>query len=169
MDPLNDNVASLLNLSTDKFVSELWKDGESRQESLQLRGGGESGGSGVQSCCCIGSGVEFILSFILLPSGGPTFVSHLDHSWLPSSSFLFRQRLRFFPHIFLFVGSQRYHNVKEPTFISVSLFCTRTQVMRTSFSLGVSCCSVEPHHFSVHVSSCLYKHLSLFDLLDSLR
>ncbi|XP_016895941.1 myosin-9 isoform X3 [Cynoglossus semilaevis] len=26
MDPLNDNVASLLNLSTDKFVSELWKD-----------------------------------------------------------------------------------------------------------------------------------------------
>lgn len=39
MDPLNDNVASLLNLSTDKFVSELWKDGESRQESLQLRGG----------------------------------------------------------------------------------------------------------------------------------
>uniref|UniRef100_A0AAX7V8K9 Myosin-9 n=1 Tax=Astatotilapia calliptera TaxID=8154 RepID=A0AAX7V8K9_ASTCA len=31
MDPLNDNVASLLNQSTDKFVSELWKDGESRQ------------------------------------------------------------------------------------------------------------------------------------------
>lgn len=29
MDPLNDNVASLLNQSTDKFVSELWKDGES--------------------------------------------------------------------------------------------------------------------------------------------
>ena len=28
MDPLNDNVASLLNQSTDKFVSELWKDGE---------------------------------------------------------------------------------------------------------------------------------------------
>ncbi|KAF3846862.1 hypothetical protein F7725_003940 [Dissostichus mawsoni] len=26
MDPLNDNVASLLNQSTDKFVSELWKD-----------------------------------------------------------------------------------------------------------------------------------------------
>uniref|UniRef100_A0A671YIM4 Myosin-9 n=1 Tax=Sparus aurata TaxID=8175 RepID=A0A671YIM4_SPAAU len=26
MDPLNDNVATLLNLSTDKFVSELWKD-----------------------------------------------------------------------------------------------------------------------------------------------
>lgn len=31
MDPLNDNVASLLNQSTDKFVSELWKDGELRQ------------------------------------------------------------------------------------------------------------------------------------------
>ncbi len=29
MDPLNDNVASLLNQSTNKFVSELWKDGES--------------------------------------------------------------------------------------------------------------------------------------------
>lgn len=31
MDPLNDNVATLLNQSTDKFVSELWKDGESKQ------------------------------------------------------------------------------------------------------------------------------------------
>lgn len=30
MDPLNDNVASLLNQSTDRFVSELWKDGRSR-------------------------------------------------------------------------------------------------------------------------------------------
>ena len=30
MDPLNDNVASLLNQSTDKFVSELWKDGRFR-------------------------------------------------------------------------------------------------------------------------------------------
>jgi len=29
MDPLNDNVATLLNQSTDKFVSELWKDGRS--------------------------------------------------------------------------------------------------------------------------------------------
>uniref|UniRef100_A0AAQ5YCX0 Myosin-9 n=1 Tax=Amphiprion ocellaris TaxID=80972 RepID=A0AAQ5YCX0_AMPOC len=44
MDPLNDNVATLLNQSTDKFVSELWKDGESRQivvviqESLPLKG-----------------------------------------------------------------------------------------------------------------------------------
>lgn len=37
MDPLNDNVASLLNQSTDKFVSELWKDGE------WSRGGGEDG------------------------------------------------------------------------------------------------------------------------------
>ncbi len=27
MDPLNDNVATLLNQSSDKFVSELWKDG----------------------------------------------------------------------------------------------------------------------------------------------
>lgn len=28
MDPLNDNVATLLHQSTDKFVAELWKDGE---------------------------------------------------------------------------------------------------------------------------------------------
>lgn len=27
MDPLNDNVTTLLNQSSDKFVSELWKDG----------------------------------------------------------------------------------------------------------------------------------------------
>ena len=28
MDPLNDNVATLLHQSTDKFVTELWKDGK---------------------------------------------------------------------------------------------------------------------------------------------
>lgn len=28
MDPLNDNVATLLHQSTDKFVAELWKDGQ---------------------------------------------------------------------------------------------------------------------------------------------
>lgn len=28
MDPLNDNVATLLHQSTDKFVAELWKDGK---------------------------------------------------------------------------------------------------------------------------------------------
>lgn len=28
MDPLNDNVTSLLNASSDKFVADLWKDGE---------------------------------------------------------------------------------------------------------------------------------------------
>lgn len=28
MDPLNDNVASLLHQSSDHFVSELWKEGE---------------------------------------------------------------------------------------------------------------------------------------------
>lgn len=27
MDPLNDNVTSLLNQSSDKFVADLWKDG----------------------------------------------------------------------------------------------------------------------------------------------
>lgn len=32
MDPLNDNVATLLHQSTDKFVAELWKDGESLSE-----------------------------------------------------------------------------------------------------------------------------------------
>lgn len=31
MDPLNDNVATLLHQSTDKFVAELWKDGKSNQ------------------------------------------------------------------------------------------------------------------------------------------
>ena len=28
MDPLNDNVTSLLNASSDKFVADLWKDGK---------------------------------------------------------------------------------------------------------------------------------------------
>lgn len=28
MDPLNDNVAALLHLSTDKLTAEIWKDGE---------------------------------------------------------------------------------------------------------------------------------------------
>lgn len=28
MDPLNDNVATLLHQSADRFVAELWKDGE---------------------------------------------------------------------------------------------------------------------------------------------
>lgn len=32
MDPLNDNVATLLHQSTDKFVAELWKDGESLKQ-----------------------------------------------------------------------------------------------------------------------------------------
>lgn len=36
MDPLNDNVATLLHQSTDKFVAELWKDGESFSQLLQL-------------------------------------------------------------------------------------------------------------------------------------
>lgn len=30
MDPLNDNVTSLLNASSDKFVADLWKDGKAR-------------------------------------------------------------------------------------------------------------------------------------------
>lgn len=34
MDPLNDNVATLLHQSTDKFVAELWKDGESLKQSF---------------------------------------------------------------------------------------------------------------------------------------
>lgn len=36
MDPLNDNVATLLNQSTDKFVSELWRDGEIFLYSLSV-------------------------------------------------------------------------------------------------------------------------------------
>lgn len=35
MDPLNDNVATLLHQSTDKFVAELWKDGESNPSFLK--------------------------------------------------------------------------------------------------------------------------------------
>lgn len=37
MDPLNDNVASLLNQSTDKFVSELWKDGEWTRQVFKVQ------------------------------------------------------------------------------------------------------------------------------------
>ena len=37
MDPLNDNVATLLHQSTDKFVAELWKDGESLNNSLSVQ------------------------------------------------------------------------------------------------------------------------------------
>ena len=40
MDPLNDNVATLLNQSTDKFVSELWKDGEFSQTLIPCADGG---------------------------------------------------------------------------------------------------------------------------------
>lgn len=35
MDPLNDNVATLLHQSTDKFVAELWKDGKSNPLFLE--------------------------------------------------------------------------------------------------------------------------------------
>lgn len=38
MDPLNDNVATLLNMSSDRFVSELWKDGELRDGGSAVRG-----------------------------------------------------------------------------------------------------------------------------------
>lgn len=37
MDPLNDNVATLLHQSTDKFVAELWKDGESLNNLLSVQ------------------------------------------------------------------------------------------------------------------------------------
>lgn len=36
MDPLNDNVASLLHQSSDHFVSELWKEGESGFDPVKL-------------------------------------------------------------------------------------------------------------------------------------
>lgn len=36
MDPLNDNVATLLHQSTDKFVGELWKDGKLLSVHLHL-------------------------------------------------------------------------------------------------------------------------------------
>lgn len=34
MDPLNDNVTSLLNASSDKFVADLWKDGKGCRPEL---------------------------------------------------------------------------------------------------------------------------------------
>lgn len=34
MDPLNDNVTTMLNQSSDKFVSELWKDGTTTDLSV---------------------------------------------------------------------------------------------------------------------------------------
>lgn len=37
MDPLNDNVATLLHQSTDKFVAELWKDGKHLAVLLGLK------------------------------------------------------------------------------------------------------------------------------------
>lgn len=43
MDPLNDNVTTLLNMSSDKFVSELWKDGELRNKFI-LKGTVVTGG-----------------------------------------------------------------------------------------------------------------------------
>lgn len=43
MDPLNDNVTTLLNMSSDKFVSELWKDGELRNTFI-LKGAAVTGG-----------------------------------------------------------------------------------------------------------------------------
>lgn len=36
MDPLNDNVASLLHQSSDHFVSELWKEGGSAFDPIKL-------------------------------------------------------------------------------------------------------------------------------------
>uniref|UniRef100_A0AAX7TWE2 Myosin, heavy chain 10, non-muscle n=1 Tax=Astatotilapia calliptera TaxID=8154 RepID=A0AAX7TWE2_ASTCA len=39
MDPLNDNVATLLHQSTDKFVAELWKDGKSFRMNVIFHGG----------------------------------------------------------------------------------------------------------------------------------
>lgn len=36
MDPLNDNVASLLHQSSDHFVSELWKEGGCGSDPAQL-------------------------------------------------------------------------------------------------------------------------------------
>ena len=34
MDPLNDNVASLLHQSSDHFISELWREGEGRRSLI---------------------------------------------------------------------------------------------------------------------------------------
>lgn len=130
MDPLNDNVATLLNQSTDKFVSELWKDGELRQILTQ------------QALLDMGKYFTFCSCF--------TF-----HSYFLSLSLTvrcmdlcfylcFQTQLVVSIHFFLclvplcvssysLTGSQRCRIVREPIFISVFLFYTQTQTQVTRF------------------------------------
>lgn len=53
MDPLNDNVATLLHQSTDKFVAELWKDGESPNIFFCLVGAHQALICTKEYCCMI--------------------------------------------------------------------------------------------------------------------
>lgn len=64
MDPLNDNVISLLNASSDKFVADLWKDGKALPVELENRQSPPpppSGGPSAHTCsregrACVGAG-----------------------------------------------------------------------------------------------------------------
>lgn len=53
MDPLNDNVATLLHQSTDKFVAELWKDGECPKIFFCLIGAHQALNGTKEYCCTI--------------------------------------------------------------------------------------------------------------------
>lgn len=82
MDPLNDNVASLLNQSTDKFVCELWKDGEWRAAETGFR-------------CFLNSssGVfTFLVRFLMQVGPPPGF--HFGYVF-PHADSLFTSSLRF--------------------------------------------------------------------------
>lgn len=139
MDPLNDNVATLLNQSTDKFVSELWKDGEFRPMITCCTNPGITAflkaalNVGIYFMLALCSSFAFHRAFFLfycpvcaplfLPSQFPLVVS--VHFFLCAAPFCLSS--------FSFTGSQRYRIVREPIFISVFLFSTQTQVMRFLF------------------------------------
>lgn len=58
MDPLNDNVTSLLNASSDKFVADLWKDGKGCWLELgdRVRSALPSSSCLHSHTCCVGVG-----------------------------------------------------------------------------------------------------------------
>lgn len=129
MDPLNDNVTTLLNQSTDKFVSELWRDGEFRRMITMLQ-----------------QGRFWHLLFVVLtllyclPCGPLCFPFQPPHPLVgrPFLSFVWPR----FCLSFSSVGPQRYSIVRELIFISVSLFCTLIQVKLFLSFFSPPVCSV---------------------------
>ena len=107
MDPLNDNVASLLNQSTDKFVSELWRDGESTHTFTQSQyPRNHCFSRGGSSCAPV---LHFIVLFLFrcvdlcfLPRQLPSVV-YISSSVRPRSVCL---------SLCFFTGPQRYRNVR---------------------------------------------------------